>query len=52
VIVTEIDFGSLDDDAARRLFVGATRASMHLVMLLSARADAALRAHLQAEANL
>lgn len=51
VIFTEIDFEELDDDAVRRLFVGATRATTHLTLLLSARADAALQARLHALAG-
>ena len=44
VVFTEIDFDQLDDRAVRRLFVGATRASMKLVLVASARAAARLRA--------
>jgi hypothetical protein len=43
VVFTEIDFESLDDAAVRRLFVGATRASMKLVLVASERAVAALQ---------
>ena len=35
VVFTEIDFETLDDAAVRRLFVGATRATMKLVMVAS-----------------
>jgi hypothetical protein len=38
VVLTEVDFEVLDDDAIRRIFVGATRASMALVMVVSERA--------------
>ena len=31
----EIDFAELDDKAVRRLFVGATRATMKLVLVIS-----------------
>jgi hypothetical protein len=37
VVFTEIDFESLDDLAVRRLFVGATRATMKLVLVVSER---------------
>ena len=48
VILTEIDFEQLDDKAVRRLFVGATRATMKLMLVLSERASAVLRARLAA----
>ena len=35
VILTEIDFATLDDSTIRRLFVGATRATMKLYLVLS-----------------
>jgi superfamily I DNA and RNA helicase len=38
VVLAEIDFESLDESAVRRLFVGATRASMKLVLVASERA--------------
>ena len=38
VVFTEIDFETLDDLAIRRIFVGATRASMKLVLVVSERA--------------
>lgn len=38
VIFTEIDFETLDELTLRKLFVGATRASMKLIMVVSARA--------------
>ncbi|KVT87078.1 nuclease [Burkholderia ubonensis] len=42
VILTEIDFDTLDSRAARKLFVGATRATMKLLLVASARAAAQL----------
>lgn len=42
VIFTEIDFDTLDTHAMRKLFVGATRAGMKLILVLSARAAAQL----------
>ena len=44
VVFTEIDFEALDDAAVRRLFVGATRATMKLVMVVSERAEQVIRA--------
>ncbi len=38
VVFTEIDFEALDDAAVRRLFVGATRATMKLTLVMSERA--------------
>ena len=35
VILTEIDFEELDDVTLRKMFVGATRATMKLVLILS-----------------
>ena len=40
VVFTEIDFEALDDNAMRRIFVGATRASLKLVLVVSERAAA------------
>ena len=37
IILAEIDFESLDDRSRRKLFVGATRAMMKLVLVVSAR---------------
>ena len=48
VILTEIDFEQLDDKAVRRLFVGATRATMKLMLVVSERSSAVLRARLAA----
>ena len=42
VVLAEIDFEQLDSSAIRRLFVGATRASMKLVLVSSERAAAHL----------
>ncbi len=42
VILTEVDFDSLDERAARKLFVGATRATMKLIVVASQRASASL----------
>ncbi|MBL8425430.1 MAG: ATP-dependent helicase [Candidatus Accumulibacter phosphatis] len=42
VILTEIDFDVLDDKAARKLFVGATRSAMKLVLILHQKSAATL----------
>ena len=42
VIFTEIDFAVLDDQAVRKLFVGATRSSMKLVLILHQKSAAGL----------
>lgn len=42
VILTEIDFEALDERVLRRLFVGATRATMKLVLVVSKRAAQAM----------
>jgi superfamily I DNA and RNA helicase len=42
VVLTEIDFETLTDNAVRRLFVGATRATMKLILVLSDAAGHAL----------
>ncbi|PWK37676.1 ATP-binding domain-containing protein [Cupriavidus plantarum] len=42
VVLAEVDFEQLGDREIRRLFVGATRATMKLVIVLSERAAAAL----------
>lgn len=42
VILAEIDFDTLDTRSARKLFVGATRARLHLVLVMSERAAARL----------
>lgn len=46
VVLTEIDFDSLDDNAARRIFVGATRATMKLILVMSARSACQLASRL------
>ncbi len=43
VILTEIDFETFDERTARKLFVGATRATMKLIMVASQRAGALLQ---------
>jgi hypothetical protein len=42
VVMSEIDFETLDELARRKLFVGATRATLHLALVMSERARAAL----------
>jgi hypothetical protein len=42
VILTEIDFDALDDKAVRKLFVGATRSSMKLILVIHEQAAARL----------
>ena len=46
VVFTEIDFETLDDAAVRRLFVGATRATMKLTLVASERAAAMMKSRL------
>lgn len=46
VILTEIDFTTLDDAAIRRLFVGATRATLKLILVATEPAAAVLRERL------
>jgi hypothetical protein len=46
VILTEIDFATLDDAAIRRLFVGATRATLKLILVATDSAAAVLRERL------
>lgn len=48
VVFTEIDFAELDERTARKLFVGATRAAMKLVLVASERAVALLQDRLAA----
>ena len=43
VILTEVDFESFDERSARKLFVGATRATMKLIVVASQRAARYLR---------
>ena len=45
-LFTEIDFDMLDDKAMRRLFVGATRATMKLTLVVSEASAAVLKARL------
>jgi hypothetical protein len=42
IVFAEIDFDQLDDRAVRKLFVGATRATMKLVLVVSERSAAVL----------
>jgi hypothetical protein len=44
VVLTEVDFDKLDDQAARKIFVGSTRATMKLIVVASERAARALEA--------
>jgi superfamily I DNA and RNA helicase len=44
VVLTEVDFDALDDQAARKIFVGATRATMKLIVVASERAARMLEA--------
>jgi hypothetical protein len=44
VVFTEVDFDEFDERAARKLFVGATRATMKLIVVASRRACATLEA--------
>jgi hypothetical protein len=37
VVLTEIDFSQLDENAKIRIFVGATRATMKLILVISKR---------------
>ncbi|MCA3179617.1 MAG: ATP-binding domain-containing protein, partial [Burkholderiales bacterium] len=43
VVLSEVDFDVLDERAVRKLFVGATRATMKLAIVASARAARVLR---------
>lgn len=43
VILTEVDFDGFDERIARKFFVGATRATMKLIVVLSTRAAAQLK---------
>jgi hypothetical protein len=47
IVFAEIDFDDLDERTVRKLFVGATRAMLKLVMVVSERAAAKLVAHLE-----
>jgi superfamily I DNA/RNA helicase len=46
VVLTEIDFEAFTDLERRMLFVGMTRASMHLELVMSDRAEDLLRKRL------
>ena len=46
VVLSEVDFETLDERTVRKLFVGATRATMKLVIVASVRSAKALRAAL------
>jgi superfamily I DNA and RNA helicase len=46
IVFTEIDFEELDEAALRKLFVGMTRATMKLVMVVSERAAETMRGRL------
>ena len=46
VILCEVDFAECDDKQRRKLFVGITRAQLHLVLVLSKAAETALAASL------
>jgi hypothetical protein len=45
-VLSEVDFETLDERTVRKLFVGATRATMKLAIVASARSAKALRAAL------
>jgi hypothetical protein len=47
VVLTEVDFDTLDERAVRRIFVGATRATMKLTMVVSEVSARVLRARLE-----
>jgi hypothetical protein len=51
VILTEVDFDTFDEAAARKLFVGMTRASMRLTVVLSTRAARELAVPVTASAQ-
>ena len=51
MILAEVDLEELDERALRKLFVGATRAMLKLVIVLSARADAQIRSRLGGPAD-
>lgn len=46
IVFTEIDFADLDDKALRKLFVGMTRATLKLILVMSERAAETLLARL------
>jgi hypothetical protein len=49
VILTEVDFDAFDERCARKLFVGATRATMKLIVVASRRAARHLRGEADAD---
>lgn len=51
VVLSEVDFAELDERTARKLFVGATRATMKLVIVGSTRAAGLLRERVEAAAG-
>jgi hypothetical protein len=51
VILSEVDFDTFDERAARKLFVGATRATLKLIVVASQRAAAHLRGAQSAQAE-
>lgn len=51
VVLTEIDFESLDEKSLRKLFVGATRATMKLILVMSERAAGLVRGRLEGAAG-
>ncbi len=51
VVFAEIDFETLDERAVRKLFVGATRATMKLILVVSAKSAALLKGQMN-EANV
>lgn len=48
VILCEVDFASLDEKQRRKLFVGMTRAQLHLTLVISRAAEAAITESLNA----
>jgi superfamily I DNA and RNA helicase len=51
IVFTEIDFEELDEAALKKLFVGMTRTTMKLVLVMSERANAAMLERLATEPN-
>ena len=49
VILTEIDFAELDEQATRKLFVGATRARLKLILVISEASENLLKSRLDAD---
>ena len=46
VVLTEVDFETLDEKALRKIFVGATRATMKLILVVSESGTKKLLEHL------